>query len=107
MPLRLCLEAGCGELATTKGRCSLHAGKQDRSINRAGSAIYRTKRWKLLRKRVLFEQPLCACGSIARDCDHITAIEDGGEPYARANVQGLCASCHSVKTRREQMARAA
>jgi 5-methylcytosine-specific restriction endonuclease McrA len=36
------------------------------------------------------------------DVDHIIGIEHGGQPYERANLQGLCKQCHGIKTKREQ-----
>lgn len=107
MPTRLCSEPRCPHPATYRGRCPNHARTNDRAINRAGHSIYRTRRWQLLRRRVLYEQPICAgCDNeLAVDVDHIIAIEDGGAPWARNNLQGLCVPCHSRKTRREQLAR--
>jgi 5-methylcytosine-specific restriction endonuclease McrA len=62
----------------------------------------------MLRRRVLFERPLCAvdgCDLIATDVDHILAIEDGGEPWTRTNCQPLCRWHHAQKTNRELRAR--
>jgi 5-methylcytosine-specific restriction endonuclease McrA len=108
VPTRLCSAPRCPEPATYRGRCQAHAADNERQVNRAGHAIYRTKRWQLLRRKVLREQPLCPdpCGDIATDVDHIKSIEDGGDPWARANLQGLCHSHHAAKTRAEQQARA-
>jgi hypothetical protein len=66
--------------------------------------IYASKRWKMLRRQVLFEQPLCACGCghIAQDVDHILPIEHGGDPWDRTNLQALTHQCHARKTRSEQ-----
>lgn len=103
MPTRLCAEPGCPHPATYRGRCPSHARTTNRHTHR-NRTIYNSKRWQLLRKRVLFEQPICnACDTaLATDVDHITAIEAGGDPWARANLQGLCQPCHSAKTRQEQ-----
>jgi 5-methylcytosine-specific restriction endonuclease McrA len=40
--------------------------------------------------------------ALSVDVDHVRAIDKGGAPYARANVQGLCKHCHGIKTRQEQ-----
>lgn len=37
----------------------------------------------------------------ATDVDHITRIEEGGDPWDETNLQGLCHSHHSQKTARE------
>lgn len=104
MPTKLCSEPRCPLPATYRGRCAEH----QRSVNRAthrNRHIYGSKRWQMLRRRVLFEQPLCPCGEIAVDVDHIVGLEQGGAPYERANCQGLCKSCHSRKTREELTSR--
>ena len=55
---------------------------------------------------VLARDPLCvdykAQGKIvpATDADHIVALARGGD-WSEDNGQGLCHSCHSLKTRRE------
>lgn len=106
MPTRLCAEARCPEPATYRGRCPGHARTNNRNThsNTAHRAIYNSKRWQLLRRRVLFEQPICAgCdNALAVDVDHKVAIEDGGAPWAHNNLQGLCKQCHGRKTRQEQ-----
>jgi 5-methylcytosine-specific restriction endonuclease McrA len=101
VPVKLCTARRCPEVATYRGRCAEHA----RQVNRAthqNRSIYNSKRWQVLRRRVLFEQPLCACGEIAVDVDHITPLEQGGAPYERANCRGMCKRCHGEKTRKEQ-----
>ncbi len=37
--------------------------------------------------------------------DHITEMQDGGAPLDPGNVQLLCQTCHSIKTRDEGQAR--
>lgn len=103
MPTRLCAEPGCPQPAHYRGRCATHARTTNQDTHR-NRTIYNSKRWKLLRRRVLHEEPICrSCdNSLSVDVDHITPLEWGGEPYARANCQALCVSCHSAKTRREQ-----
>jgi 5-methylcytosine-specific restriction endonuclease McrA len=111
MPTRLCANPGCPNPATYRGRCATCSTRNERSINRAGHRIYRTKRWEILRRRVLYDQPLCpgvqgaTCGALAEHVHHIKDIADGGDPWARANLLGLCAPCHSRITRLEQATR--
>jgi 5-methylcytosine-specific restriction endonuclease McrA len=104
MPTRLCSEPTCPEVAVYRGRCTLHARSNERTIKRAGLRIYSTAKWNNTRRAVLFAQPLCACGcgAIATDVDHIIPLDEGGDPWARSNLQGLAASCHGRKTRSEQ-----
>lgn len=63
--------------------------------------MYGTKRWRMLSRRVLNEQPWCVleCGRLATEVDHILPVEDGGQAWDRANLQPLCHECHSRKTR--------
>lgn len=58
-------------------------------------------RWRKLRLVVLSEEPVCRmCGREASEhVDHIVALAKGGK-NERANLQGLCARCHSIKTAR-------
>lgn len=101
MPTRLCLEPHCHTPATHRGRCTTHARTNERTTH-PNKHLYNSARWRNTRTRVLFEQPLCECGAIATDVDHITAMDAGGDPWARSNLQALCRSCHSSKTRQEQ-----
>lgn len=102
MPTRLCSEATCPNPATYRGRCATHARQVNRETHRNRS-LYGSKRWQLLRRQVLLEQPICACGCgrLSEDVDHITPVERGGAPFDRANTQGLAHDCHAKKTRRE------
>jgi 5-methylcytosine-specific restriction endonuclease McrA len=107
MPIRLCLEAACPERAIYRGRCEHHARSRDRETHR-NRWVYSSKRWRMLRERVLAEQPLCAepgCDMISTDVDHIVAIEDGGDVWLTANLQGMCVVHHAQKTSREVRAR--
>ena len=104
MPTRLCLHPRCPHPATYRGRCPTHSPARERETH-PNKQLYNTKRWQLLRRRRLFVDPLCPCGAIATDVDHILAIEDGGQPYRYDNTQSLCASCHGAKTSREVRAR--
>lgn len=102
---RPCLEPGCRFYATYRGRCELCNRNHDKSIRRAGRAHYRTKAWKLTRRQVLFDEPICrSCAAegkdtLAEEVDHID-----GNPFnnERSNLQPLCSSHHGRKTRAEQ-----
>lgn len=103
MPTRLCLARKCGNPATYRGRCSVHARSRERETH-PNKHIYNSSRWRALRRRVILEQPVCAICDLAITCDvdHITPIEAGGDVWSRSNLQGLCLHCHSQKTRKEQ-----
>ena len=58
-------------------------------------------RWEGVRKQVFRRDGYrCrSCGKASRlECDHVTALHLGGDPWALDNLQSLCKSCHRVKT---------
>jgi 5-methylcytosine-specific restriction protein A len=60
-----------------------------------------SRRWQFQARAVIREQPVCAvdgCTERSTDVDHIVAVEDGGDMWARSNLQGLCHSHHSSKS---------
>lgn len=75
---------------------------------RANRDVYDTQRHRTLRKLYLQENPLCvdckAQGRLteATVFDHIVAINDGGDPWADSNKQGLCGTCHQRKRNSER-----
>ena len=101
MPTRLCLTPRCPNPATYRGRCQGHARTTNRDTHR-NRTLYNSAKWKHTRRRILFEEPLCPCGEIAVDVHHVQDIDDGGDPWARSNLVGLCKSCHGRVTRAEQ-----
>jgi 5-methylcytosine-specific restriction enzyme A len=102
----VCIVAGCPDPVHYRGRCRDHA-RRDRLAVRAGSPLYNSKRWRILRRRVLFDNPLCSCGELAAAVDHIVPLADGGAPFARDNLRPLCSACHGRKTRAERVGRVA
>lgn len=102
MPIRLCSAPSCPDPATYRGRCATHAQQVNRATH-PNKSLYSSKRWQLLRRQVLLEQPICACGCghLSEDVDHITPVERGGAPFDRNNLQALTHACHSSKTKRE------
>ncbi len=64
-----------------------------------------TKRWKALRKiAIQRDQYRCVqCNAAGRlEVDHIKAVRHAPElAYALNNLQSLCPTCHTYKTRRE------
>lgn len=110
MPSRPCLEAGCPNLSAYRGRCQRHARQRDKQINRAGRSLYSTKRWKILRRRKLFLNPLCEyvdpdegpCMEIATDVHHKSGVENN--PWDIKGLEALCHAHHSQVTRQSQLA---
>lgn len=76
------------------------------NTDRTYARLYKTKAWSTLRQQVLREQPICAadgCGRPASHVDHIVDHRGDIERFHdRDNLQGLCPSCHSRKTRLER-----
>lgn len=100
MPIRLCSTTACPNPATYRGRCPHHARSHNKDTHH-NRRVYNSKRWQLTRRAVLTDNPLCPCGHLATDVDHITPISNGGDPWNPGNLQALCATCHGRKTNRE------
>lgn len=69
--------------------------------------VYDSAAWRHLVAVVKQEEPMCRRCKVTptRDVDHIVSIEDGGAPLDRANLQGLCRSCHVTKTAEDRRRR--
>ena len=88
--------------------CPVHGTRHAQVAKRRGSSTQQGygARWRRLRAQVLREEPLCrACLGVGRvapatEVDHIVPRSKGG-PDDRANLQSLCKSHHSEKTKRE------
>ena len=102
MPIRLCSTPTCHTPATYRGYCATHAKARNRAThNPHNKAIYNTKKWRMARRKKLFESPICQkCDhQLATDVHHIRDLDQGGDPYAPHNLEALCHSCHSQITR--------
>lgn len=105
--LQVCRAPRCPDQPKPGRRyCERHTQQRDRTRNQSRDrTVYNSNRWKYLRRHILTESPFCSvdgCGELATDVDHIVPIAKGGDPYARANVQPLCAHHHGIKTKAEQ-----
>jgi len=82
-------------------RCSQHERSNWNRYKPAHAPVYRTRQWTDLRKRVLREEPICAaegCQERSTSVDHVVSLADGGEPYARSNVRGMCRHHHRKRS---------
>lgn len=105
MPSLPCMEVGCGEFVTYRGRCAVHSKDRERETHRTGriearsGRMYDRAKWQRTRRAQLAREPLCRdCGAIATEVDHVRPLEEGGDPWAFSNLQSLCASCHARKS---------
>lgn len=56
-----------------------------------------THEWRKLRDAIMRHRPMCACGALATDLDHIVPMRAGGT-HALSNLRPMCKPCHSRKT---------
>jgi 5-methylcytosine-specific restriction protein A len=83
-------------------RASADARRANDPARQAALRIYKSSTWGRLRLMQLSEFPLCRiCGELGAHIDHIVPLRAGGAAYDQTNLQTLCASCHSKKTRQE------
>lgn len=89
-------------------------GEAQREYDRARAndpfkALRNTARWRAVRLFVKLRDVLCKdCGHRAvQEVDHIVPariwVAQGGSFWDVSNLQGLCKSCHSIKTRKENV----
>ena len=113
MPRRICAEPGCPRPARMPNpRGDEHARKVERERSQrrrdeTGARVYDLQRWRMTRRRVLFEQPICAAcdNALSVEVDHVVPLADGGDPFKRSNLAGICADCHRMKTAAENALR--
>jgi hypothetical protein len=104
MPRSPCLEAGCPNFATARGRCDEHRRELERERSRRrraerGPRVYGTKKWQMTRMRKLAQDPICeACETeLAAEVDHIVPLDPGGDPYAFENLSAAPAAVTANK----------
>jgi 5-methylcytosine-specific restriction endonuclease McrA len=122
-PLRICADPRCPNPALPgRGKCDQHnrayerdrsARRRQRASDKQGRAVYHTAIYLRRREHVLTADPFCQailhdgtrCPRLAEELDHITPLDRDGDPYAEANMQGLCREHHHAKTARENKQR--
>ena len=74
-------------------------------------AFYLTPEWRKLVAEVVRERgrrcELCGRSDGRMFVDHIRELQDGGAPFAKANLQILDGKCHTLKTVAERAKRMA
>jgi 5-methylcytosine-specific restriction protein A len=113
MPIRLCVEPGCPNQVTGRGRCDAHrkAIERERSRRRREKTrgVYKTRMWQMRRKQAIERQPLCPGSgdgtpytAIVEEVDHVIPLDVAPElAYEPSNLVARCRRCHRVKTARE------
>jgi 5-methylcytosine-specific restriction protein A len=97
---RCCEWPRCAAAPVRGPYCRAHYRASGNEARDAARKVpYRQEAWRLLRARVLADEPICrACRRRrSRMVDHIVERRDGGTDDRR-NLQGLCWPCHSQKT---------
>jgi len=97
-----CATPGCAALSHA-ARCDVHRKARYREQeqhrdHKRGS----TRRWRKLRRLVLNRDPICGCGDVTSEADHIKPVSQGGGDEMD-NLQGLCARCHADKSARDRL----
>jgi len=90
----------------TGGRCPEHKTANSRRYTRRGESVYRSKRWKGVRRLVLDRDKFCTwpdgCNEVATDVDHYPVpVEECIDPYDPDGLRGLCRRHHGSATARE------
>lgn len=94
-----CLQHGCPELCESSW-CTKHRPKRPKDTRPSARQRGYNAKWERTRAAFLRHHPTCvACGQPAKHVDHIDGTPPTG-PHGHdwANLQALCASCHSRKT---------
>ena len=66
--------------------------------------MYKDPVWVNLRRRVLAEEPVCAeegCTAPSTPVDHIQSLANGGDPFDRNNLRGMCYEHHKRRSSRQ------
>ncbi len=121
MPRKVCVAAGCDDLAIMgKSHCPDHEQhRRDQLAERRATAqltehaaswrvLYQSRDWRKAARRFLSRNPLCSdCAELgavvaATQVDHITPHKGDLKLFwHRKNWQPLCQTCHSRKTAHE------
>jgi 5-methylcytosine-specific restriction endonuclease McrA len=109
MPPRLCIVEGpdCsdgGNAVPGTSRCRAHTNSNWGRYKPKHADVYKTGIWQRLRARVLREEPVCAeegCQERSTSVDHVVSLADGGAPYDRANLRGMCYPHHKRRSSKQ------
>jgi 5-methylcytosine-specific restriction enzyme A len=110
--LRPCSYPGCPEIVTS-GYCDKHRIEKLATSNdyhdQGSKHLYNSKKWQIIRKNKLINQPWCEeclranppIYTPATDVDHIDPHRGDIKRFFNGPFQSLCKECHSRKTASE------
>lgn len=76
----------------------------ERSERDERQRFYNLRVWRRLAAAVREEEPSCRrCGSPSECASHIVALELGGKPWERSNIEALCQHCRNIKAQETYM----
>lgn len=81
--------------------CRNHTRSNWGTYKPSHAAVYKSSQWVILRARVLREEPICAeegCMARSTTVDHLVSLGNGGDPFDRGNLRGLCYPHHSKRS---------
>ncbi len=113
-----CKEIGCRERASHRGYCEAHQKNvgeihklyDNTQRNPDKAKVYRSRRWRNKRLKILRDTPLCTmCHSngkvvLAQMVDHLVGFTDEDDPHAWDDdyLYPLCYRCHAIVTHLEK-----
>jgi 5-methylcytosine-specific restriction endonuclease McrA len=66
--------------------------------------FYTSAAWRVLRFQVLEEEPICPCGALTTDVDHVLPRRTHPQlELVRSNLQAWCHACHARRTQNEKL----
>ncbi len=112
MPVKVCAEPTCRNVATARGRCDEHRHELERNRSRvrredarARNRMYASAKWHITRKAQLPPVALRTGGprvsGLANEVHHVVAMDAGGAPCDFDNLISTRKPCHSRETRTE------
>lgn len=115
-PARPCMVRSCpnrikGDIAYCPKHAHLAPTGWQMKRNTEHQPFYNSRAWRKTSQLYRKQHPLCESGehdgiAVPVDVvDHKVPIQDGGEKFDWDNLQSLCHSCHSKKTKQESINR--
>lgn len=111
MKMYRCRAPNCGALLNESGYCARHQGMKPKpfaNATRLNEALYKSARWKELRKRAIEMHPYCQiCGCREElQVHHIIPPRGNSELFFdERNLSVVCEACHRQITAEEIMER--